>query len=234
VFSRNTTFDNRVSCASAAGGIHSSNTMYLKGTTISQNSACDIGAVFVGINGTSSTFINTTISGNTASRSDSVGGVLTNRPLTLMNSTIAFNRVGGGTGGVYLNQGAPLTLQSSIVADNVAAGKPSDVGGTAGASIGGTSDSLVTATPLTLPMGTRQDCPKLNPLADNGGVVPTHALMETSPAIDHGDNDANLDNDQRRAPRVAGAAADIGAYERQPGEKDERLLVSGFDGLCDQ
>ena len=76
--------------------------------------------------------------------------------------------------------------------------------------------------------------PRMPPQPDNGGVVPTHALMETRPAIDHGDNDANLDNDQRRAPRVAGAAADIGAYERQPVEKDERLLVSGFDGLCDQ
>lgn len=234
LISHNKSLDDRPSCSSDSAGIASQSTIYLKGTTISENSACGVGAIWIGGNGTASTIINSTISGNSASNLDAVGGIVTNRPLKLLNSTVAFNRARGGTGGVFLSQDAALTLQSSIVADNIAAGKPSDVNGTAGASIGGTSDNLVIASTLPLPMGTRLDCPKLNPLVDNGGGLPTHALMETSPAIDQGDNDANLDHDQRSAPRVAGAAADIGAYERQPGEKDERLLVSGFDGLCDQ
>lgn len=53
------------------------------------------------------------------------------------------------------------------------------------------------------------------PLAANGGSTRTHALRAGSPAIDAGSNEDALDNDQRGPghPRVAGAAADIGAYE---------------------
>ena len=44
----------------------------------------------------------------------------------------------------------------------------------------------------------------------------THALLEGSPAIDHGNNEAGLDYDQRGTgfPRVQGTQADIGAFER--------------------
>jgi hypothetical protein len=40
--------------------------------------------------------------------------------------------------------------------------------------------------------------------------------------------------DQRGVARPQGAAVDIGAFERQSTDKEERLLASGFDGLCDQ
>lgn len=57
--------------------------------------------------------------------------------------------------------------------------------------------------------------PRIGPLLDNGGALPTHALAPDSPAIDAGLNPSLFHYDQRGAchARVVGAAADIGAYE---------------------
>jgi hypothetical protein len=57
--------------------------------------------------------------------------------------------------------------------------------------------------------------PLLAPLANNGGPTRTHALNAGSPAINAGSNPLSLPTDQRGPGflRVAGAAADMGAYE---------------------
>jgi CSLREA domain-containing protein len=57
----------------------------------------------------------------------------------------------------------------------------------------------------------------LGPLTPNGGWTQTLPLRAESPAIDAGDNPANLATDQRGDgySRIVGAAADIGAYEVQ-------------------
>ena len=56
--------------------------------------------------------------------------------------------------------------------------------------------------------------PMLGPLQNNGGPTLTMALLAGSPAIGAGSNPMNLTADQRGyTPRVAGAAADIGAFE---------------------
>ena len=59
--------------------------------------------------------------------------------------------------------------------------------------------------------------PKLGPLHDNGGLTPTHQLLDGSPAIDAGDNTAAA-VDQRGGHRPPasgspGSVRDIGAYE---------------------
>ncbi len=63
------------------------------------------------------------------------------------------------------------------------------------------------------------DDPQLGPLQNNGGPTLTHALSAASPAIDMGDNLPGLASDQRGLgfARVAGGAADIGAFELQSG-----------------
>jgi hypothetical protein len=48
-----------------------------------------------------------------------------------------------------------------------------------------------------LPADTIFSDPLLGPLQDNGGPTLTHALSPGSPAIDVGNNVANLDSDQR-------------------------------------
>ena len=53
----------------------------------------------------------------------------------------------------------------------------------------------------------------LSPLANNGGAVPTRALINGSPAIDSGLTLANILTDARGVARPAGLAFDSGAYE---------------------
>ena len=68
--------------------------------------------------------------------------------------------------------------------------------------------------------------PLLAPLADNGGLTWTHALLPGSPAIDTGDDDG-WDTDQRGEgyARIQNAHADIGAYEVDP----DLIFRNGFD-----
>ncbi|HVT31440.1 MAG TPA: choice-of-anchor Q domain-containing protein, partial [Rhodanobacteraceae bacterium] len=87
---------------------------------------------------------------------------------------------------------------------------------------------------LQLPNDTGHDCPNLDLLADNGGLTLTHGLAPDSAAIDQGAADPNLTIDQRLAPRVNDTHPDIGAVEWKQEDKRERLLTSGFDGICDQ
>lgn len=52
----------------------------------------------------------------------------------------------------------------------------------------------------------------LGPLADNGGLTQTHALLEGHPAIDSAGT-CRIDTDQRGISRPIGGGCDIGAYE---------------------
>lgn len=52
-------------------------------------------------------------------------------------------------------------------------------------------------------------------LADNGGFVPTRALLDGSPALDSGVAITGLSNDARGIARPQGTAYDSGAYERE-------------------
>ena len=82
---------------------------------------------------------------------------------------------------------------------------------------------------IVLPPDTLHDDPLLLPLADNGGPTWTMALEPASPAIDTGNDVAALATDQRGGGyvRVSGAAADIGAYERQP--LPDAIFGNGFE-----
>jgi hypothetical protein len=74
--------------------------------------------------------------------------------------------------------------------------------------------------------------PLLLPLADNGGPTRTHALSSASPAIDAGNNSAGFATDQRGKAfvRVAGARADIGAFELQAQPAQPVSIGPGFTG----
>ena len=67
---------------------------------------------------------------------------------------------------------------------------------------GSNTDNLIDADPL------------LQPLADNGGPAPTHALGVGSPACERGEDTASLSYDQRGAPFARRyGEVDIGAFE---------------------
>ena len=183
-----------------------------------------------------STYISSsTFSGNTTTSPDSGPAMEIGVPMTISYSTIAFNRgpANDSEGALYWYNGTananPLNLVSTIVAENI----PFDVD-TNTAVIGG--KNLVTSSPATLPADTiKNTCPQLEPLADNGGPTPTHALRHTSPAIDEGYQLVSVTTDQRGAgfPRSFGPRTDIGAWEWQGAPVDDDIFHGGFDFVPD-
>lgn len=224
--------------AGLGGGVFARGNVDIAASTISGNRADFVGGLeFFPAGPYTADIINSTISGNSGTQG--YAGIYTNAPLTLTSTTVAFNHApfgfAGASDGVY-SAASLLTLQSSIIADNAGPNGPSDLGGLAAVS-NTSANNLITSSTVDVPFGTIFACPQLEPLANNGGFnggfTRTHALHHTSPAIDQGDAGI-LTLDQRDAPRTAGPQADIGSVEWQPGETDERIFVSGFDGLCDQ
>jgi len=220
--------------AAYGGGLRTVGNAIVLQSTISGNRAHGAAGWFATAQGPTTVSISaSTISGNIAS--GRIGGLASKNYLTLSNSTIAFNQAGDPVGAGLYTYGYPLTLQSSIIADNTVAstGAPSDLGGPLGPP-SGHNNLITSAQGVLLPHGTFTSCPKLGPLADNGGPTQTHALLHSSGAIDTGNNTAGQGNDQRGSayPRVFGSAADIGAYEWQ-GTPDDRLFVSRFESACD-
>lgn len=157
------------------------------------------------------TIENSTLSGNTGSP---VLSVETNVVETRIAwSTITNNEV--GVVGVA-SSAAQVVVEASIVADN----------GLRNLDI----DSRDGTTALVVSHSLTDTAPLLAPLRDNGGSLPTHALLPGSPAIDRvfgdfnggeGDDNGGSIRDQRGLPRgVEGdgdspARSDIGAYEAQ-------------------
>ena len=141
--------------------------------------------------------------------------------LCLTNVTLASNTVAGGFGGVNGSPGPALggnlhvgngtaTLQNTILAYGVG-GDNSYSSGTlidAGANL--SSDARGNFTSASSLNNTD---PKLGPLADNGGLTKTMALLPGSPAIDAGDDTSAPLTDQRGVSRPQGAHTDIGAFE---------------------
>lgn len=211
------------------GGGYLLGTVQIITSTIAGNRAIIGGGLELGPDANhAATILDSTISGNAAS--SAVGGVTSFMSLSIDNSTIAFNTSAGNGGfpaGVFFN-GATLNLQSSIIANNTAG---SDLFDLAGSSTISGSHNLITSSPVA-PSDTISRCPLLLPLAANGGPTRTHALLHTSPAIDAGSNPQSLRYDQRSLPRVIGAAADIGAFEYQPGGADDEIFKSQFENRC--
>jgi hypothetical protein len=214
--------------AGSGGGIMCHCALTISGSTIENNQAMNAAGLSVGPvkNGAAlpATISNSTISGNRAEDlffEPGIAGLVSSVAIAISNSTIAFNH-GSGTAfdegytlpAVYVS--AALDLTSSIVAENYA-GEDLGVAGDAPVSgannlISAASDALLSALPDTIIA-----CAQLDPLADNGGPTPTHALRSTSPAIDAGSQPPTLVTDQRGSgyPRVFGKQPDIGAFEWQ-------------------
>ena len=231
------------------GGIYVRGVATVSGSAIDGNSADgDGGGVFKAVfsvygdppppQDTHLTVTNSTLSGNSAAYG---GGIAASRPVYLANSTIALNTGSDGGGGVMFrlsgihDSSGILDAQSSIIATNTAgdgATFAADLGADGALAMSGANDIVVDAdAAIVLPPDTLAADPMLLPLADNGGPTRTHALADGSPAIDTGNNAANLDFDQRGAgfPRIFGAAADIGAFEVQQAAADA-IFTDGFDG----
>ena len=181
------------------------------------------------------TIVDSTISGNAVSATGGGIWLFGNIALEVDNSTIAGNAAATGrTGGILLTTGstspavavpatAPtLRLVSSILANSAASTADISTNPSFMPSFSiDASNSLVQSVCSTCNIAVAGIGnlvgidPRLAPLTDNGGVTRTHALLPGSPAIDAGSNPLDLSTDQRGSgfPRVAGNAADMGAFE---------------------
>jgi hypothetical protein len=231
----------RDNTAGSGGGILSGyGRLTLDATTVAWNTAESHGG---GIsNAGTLILLNSTVSNNSAGL-DHGGIVTTDSPVTLVHSTIAGNvAVSGGagtgsSGGLFQSTFGTATLRSTILADNFAGAVPKDCGGT----IQSQGYNLIrTTTGCTVGTASPTDVagdPLLEPLRDNGGGMPTRALLAGSPALDKiplaqciDPLAAPLMTDQRGAPRPQNGMCDIGAYEgRVPAGYYGRNLVRNGD-----
>lgn len=198
----------------------------------------------------SATIVNSTISGNSTWNNGggifNEGGTVTVAHSTVANNRAddkpTYFELAEGMGGGAFNESGTFTLSHSIVVGNFrgqeatpddlttaasldAASSWNLIGDAASADIledGVNGNILATArgVPILLDPLTGEIPGLLGPLADNGGLTLTHALVDDSLALDAGDPDFNLDafdppllTDQRGLARVVGGRIDIGAVE---------------------
>jgi hypothetical protein len=215
------------------GGLFAGGNVNIVSSTVSGNHAVNVGGISIAGYSTGAVIVNSTISGNIAS--NYMGGVYSNSQLWIYNSTIAFNSAAQQSSSVVTAAGvqvfgASAELQSSIIAGNRVASTSFDFGQQDGSVTG--ANNLVRTSSGLMPADTITVDPQLLPLQDNGGETATHALPDSSPAIDHG-NIANPGPNDQRGPgyaRVVGASADIGAFEVQPPDSGDLIFRNGFDG----
>lgn len=124
--------------------------------------------------------------------------------------TLTGNEATSDGGGAY----GPIYCIYSIISLNTAPANPEESGNFA------IYDSTVGGDPL------------LGPLRDNGGHVPTHALLTGSPAIDAESvpSGASLTTDARLAPRVRGSRVDQGAFEYHGGSTGQYANWASLQG----
>lgn len=193
-------------------------------TTFSGNTANESNGGGIVLDGLNSklTITNSTISGNQANGANGgismgAGIAVINGQATIINSTIANNTAQWQGGGIL--GGTLLTLKNTIVANNVAknggnnwnikhnCADPVTNGGNnlQFTSLSASSNECGGAIPMTNP--------NLGPLASNGGLTQTMALLAGSAAINAGTNAGCPATDQRGIARPQGGTCDIGAFE---------------------
>jgi hypothetical protein len=181
--------------------------------------------------------MNSTISGNSAGEHGAGVFSDTSQPVSLKFSTITGNVIANlsGSSGGGIHSANVASLDHTIVAGNLQGASTRDdvvgvfdayyslIGDKRSETVNDTGGSLVGTTALPIDA-------KLGPLANNGGLTSTHALLSGSPAIEAGNPAAvaNSDEvpqfDQRGNPfsrvvdfdGVGGARIDIGAIEMAP------------------
>ena len=226
----------------AGGGAWIDGTSLILKSTISGNKADSAAAMLLGRAGTGTTKIDqSTIANNqaTASIDKYGGGMYLGNASTIRNTTISGNTEKNSGDDKYgagfkIKNGASVTMSSTIVSGNslvIGSGDnlPSDIHGTSGtpATVAGDHNLVGFSNFASTPADTITTFnPQLGPLANNGGVTRTKAVLLGSPAINEGF--ANGFTTDQRGPgfiRTVGSAPDIGAFELG----GDVIFANGFD-----
>ncbi len=216
----------------------------ISGSTIINNVAGHTGGGLTNLNAANDTIKQSTFSGNTTKGN---GGAIYNTGEVIMShSTIAKNTCNTnddetGDGGGVFNNGGTLILTHNIIAANMDGSTSGNdypdvceqegTITTNGYNLIGDNSGSAASFPEGNPNGNNDYAgtssgvldPLLNALEDNGGSTKTHALQNTSPAVDAGDslvsNPPSGDQRGENFPRIqdgdedGSKIIDIGAYE---------------------
>ena len=202
----------------------------LNQSTVSGNTTTGFLSRGGGINGGEVTLIQSTVSGNsTAGTAANGGGIAARNELTIIQSTVTDNHAlnsGASGGGLRLFELSDrgIVISGSIVAGNTAGEGMANLDPTVNASTINYSIVGMDIAPITSTSSNnfQTDNPRLAPLANNGGPTQTHALLESSPAINAGRNELAVDlegvplaTDQRSNgfARIQMGTVDVGAIE---------------------
>jgi hypothetical protein len=219
-------------------GIVNSGQLTVSGSTISGNSSLGAGGGLEAVYG-DVRVVNSTISGNTAGATGGGVDVFGNVSVELTSVTITGNTANGvgqfahGGGGLTsrLTALGRVVLRNTLIAGNFTASLGPDVFGTVTSLgynlIGQRDDSFGwVSTDRTGDFFAPLD-PLLEPLQDNGGPTPTHALLADSPAHETGDPTLQNTLDQRGTVRHhdgVNPPVDIGAFDGA-GQRSFRLMA---------
>jgi uncharacterized repeat protein (TIGR01451 family) len=225
---------------SGGGAIYNrGGTVGVTSSTIAQNTATmtgtsggDDGGGGVYNTAASPTLINVTLSDNQAvAPGGAEGGSFfqAGNPGTITSSTVSGNASNGSGGGVFAY--SRLNIKSTIVAGNTAVESPDCHGAnldSAGYNLENTSSTECGFTTVTDIVGKPAN---LAPLAPNGGLAPTVALLPGSSAIGHipkaecttQNTLLPITTDERGVARGLAGFCDIGAFQSAPAH----LAVSG-------
>lgn len=189
--------------ANSGGAIDAVNSdLWVANTTIKDSFSGAVGGAIYGLNSNAS-IAGSTIVDSRAGGDQGGGLFVDDTQLTITNSIIAGNQLEslGIHDDIALSRGAAITAKHSLIGSNLNSRLDANDG------IADSDGNLIGRPDNPLD-------PQLGQLQDNGG--PTHTIMPlpNSPVIDAG-TATNLSSDQRSPifPRVAGAAADMGAAE---------------------
>jgi hypothetical protein len=161
------------------------------------------------------------------------GGIFNQGDAVLVNVTVAENNVESpGTGAISHPQpglvagGGIFTTNGSTIAQNTIVANNLSGGNCFGALVdNGNNLSSDSSCQFTASGSFNNTDPMLGSLDDYGGPTPTVALLEGSPAIDHGLAIYCPATDQRGVARPAGSGCDIGAFEFTTSSYPENALT---------
>jgi hypothetical protein len=246
------------------GAVYNQGTLRVISSTLYGNHAIggnagaggSVGAGFGGAiynDGGTVSITNSTVSGNSVSSGTGGAGATSfagafygkNGTLQIYNSTITLNEATSArdlfVGTFAPNQTANLNIYSSIIAHADKLVSTFDFVATevqGGTVVVAGANNLIRSQNAYQSITVSNDPPLLGGLANNGGPTLTHALLNGSPAIDHGANPQSLNSDQRGSSfgRIIGSATDIGAFEVQtvagpalPGDYSANFVVDAAD-----
>ena len=202
---------NRATSASG-GGLTAGVPVQIVGSTFADNTSGAIGGGLFAASTGNAVIRNSTFSNNEALMG---GGVAATGPAALTNVTVVANRATDYGGGVGTNNAGTITLTNALLSGN-RVGQVTANCGTGGTSVissggGNLADDTACGT-LTQPSDRTNTPAGVSPtLANNGGPTLTHALLESSAAINAAVVSACPATDQRGFGRVG--ACDVGAVE---------------------